>query len=407
MSHRVSLLRISFAYLRAKPLATALNLLLLALGIATIAVLMLATRQIEERMGRDARGIDMVAGAKGSPMQLVLSAVFHLDAPAGNIPLKDAMKLAKHRLVKRAIPMALGDSFRSFRIVGTNHDYLVHYGAALAEGALWTRPMQAVLGAEAARATGLRVGAKFAGAHGLGEGGDEHESVPYEVVGVLAPTGSVIDRVVLTSVESVWAVHQHGEPGDDPQKLIDAMDEEEKELTALLIQYSSPLAAATLPRAVNAGATLQAASPAYESARLFRMLGVGVEVLRAFGLVLVLAAGLSVFIALTNALEERRYDLAVMRMLGASRAKLMGLLLVEGLVLSAVGAAIGLALGHLLTEVLGAALRAQQQVPVTGWTWATGELWLIGLALVVGVLAALLPAWRASRAEVAPVLAEG
>jgi putative ABC transport system permease protein len=407
MSHRVSLLRISFAYLRAKPLATALNLLLLALGIATIAVLMLATRQIEQRMGRDARGIDMVAGAKGSPMQLVLSAVFHLDAPAGNIPLKDAMELAKHRLVKRAIPMALGDSYRSFRIVGTNHDYVAHYGASLADGALWTKPMQAVLGAEAARATGLRVGAKFAGAHGLGEGGDEHEGAPYVVVGVLAPTGSVIDRVVLTSVESVWAVHQHGEHGDDPQKLIDAMDEEEKELTALLIQYASPLAAATLPRAVNASATLQAASPAYESARLFRMLGVGVEVLRAFGLVLVLAAGLSVFIALTNALEERRYDLAVMRMLGASRAKLMGLLLVEGLVLSAAGAAIGLALGHLLAEVLGAALRAQQQVPVTGWTWAPGEAWLVGLALGVGVLAALLPAWRASRAEVAPVLAEG
>jgi putative ABC transport system permease protein len=137
------------------------------------------------------------------------------------------------------------------------------------------------------------------------------------------------------------------------------------------------------------------------------MLGVGVEVLRAFGLVLVFAAGLSVFIALTNALQERRYDLAVMRMLGASRAKLMGLLLIEALALSAAGALLGLALGHVLMEVLGAALRAAQQVPVTGWTWAPGELWLVVLALGVGVLAALLPAWRASRAEVAPVLAEG
>jgi len=175
----------------------------------------------------------------------------------------------------------------------------------------------------------------------------------------------------------------------------------------LLVQYASPLAAATLPRAVNAGPTLQAASPAYESARLFRMLGVGVEVLRAFGLVLVIAAGLSVFIALTNALEERRYDLAVMRMLGASRVKLMGLLLIEAIALSAAGAVLGLALGHVLMEVLGAALRAAQQVPVTGWTWAPAELWLMVLALGVGILAALLPAWRASRAEVAPVLAEG
>ena len=392
----MNLAGISLAYLRAKPLATALNLFLLALGIATITVLVLATQQVEERMGRDARGIDLVAGAKGSPMQLVLSAVFHLDAPTGNIPLDDAMALARHRLVKRAIPLALGDSYKGFRIVGTNHDYPAHYGARLVEGSLWAKPMEAVLGAGVARAAGLRVGAKFAGAHGLGDGGEAHEEEPYLVVGVLAPTGTVVDRVVLTSVESVWEVHEHGRPAGGP-----------RELTALLIQYASPLAAVTLPRAVNAGPTLQAASPAYESARLFRMLGVGVEVLRAFGLVLVLAAGLSVFIALTNALQERRYDLAVMRMLGASRARLMGLLLVEALALSAAGALLGLVLGHALMEVLGAALRAAQQVPVTGWTWAPGELWLIVLALGVGVLAALLPAWRASRAEVAPVLAEG
>jgi putative ABC transport system permease protein len=398
---------ISFAYLRAKPLSTALNLLLLALGIATITVLMLATRQLEERMTRDARGIDLVAGAKGSPMQLVLSAVFHLDAPAGNIALADAAQLAKNRAVKRAIPIALGDSFRGYRIVGTNHDYPAHYGARLADGSLWTKPMEAVLGAEAARATRLAVGASFTAAHGVGaSGGEDHDALPYRVVGVLAPTGSVIDRVVLTSVESVWAVHGHAEPGADPQAIVDAMEEEEKELTALLIQYASPLAAALLPRQVNAG-PLQAASPAYESARLFRMLGVGIEVLRAFGFVLVLTAGLSVFIALTNALEERRYDLAVMRMLGATRGKLMALLMLEGLTLAAAGAALGLVLGHLLTGVLGAALRAQQQVPVTGWDWTLAELWLVALALGVGVLAALVPAWRASRAEVAPVLAEG
>jgi putative ABC transport system permease protein len=403
----VNLPQISFAYLCAKPLATALNLLLLALGIATITVLMLATRQLEERMTRDARGIDLVAGAKGSPMQLVLSAVFHLDAPTGNIALAHAAELAKNRAVKRAIPLALGDSYRGFRIVGTNHDYPAHYGARPAAGSLWAKPMDAVLGSEAARATRLKVGDQFAAAHGVGASmGDDHDALPYRVTGILAPTGSVIDRVVLTSVESVWLVHEHLEPGDDPAKVLGGMHEEQKELTALLIQYASPLAAVLLPRQVNAG-PLQAASPAYESARLFRMLGVGIEVLRAFGFVLVLTAGLSVFIALTNALQERRYDLAVMRMLGASRGKLMALLLLEGLTLAAAGAALGLALGHVLTEVLGAALRAQQQVPVTGWTWAAEELWLAGLALAVGAAAALIPAWRASRAEVAPVLAEG
>ncbi len=403
----MTLAGISLAYLRARPLATALNLLLLALGIAMITLLLLATAQLEERMGRDARGIDLVAGAKGSPMQLVLAAVFHIDAPAGNIPLADALALSKNRMVKKAIPLALGDSYRGFRIAGTNHDYPAHYGARIGQGRLWQAPLEAVLGADVAAASGLPVGATFSGAHGLEGAGDMHDSAPYRVVGVLAPSGSVIDRLVLTSVESVWAVHRHGEPGEDAAKLIADMDEEEKELTALLIQYATPLAAAMLPRQVNASATLQAASPAYESARLFRMIGVGVDVMRAFGLVLVLAAGLSVFIALLNALEDRRYDLAVMRMLGASRGRLMGLMLLEGATLSLAGGAAGIVLGHLLTEILGRMLGQAKQAAVTGWTWHAGELYLLLLAVGVGIAAALLPAWRAYRSDVAPVLAEG
>jgi putative ABC transport system permease protein len=392
----LNLSSISLAYLRARPLATALNLLLLALGIATITVLLLATAQLEDRMGRDARGIDLVAGAKGSPMQLVLSAVFHLDAPTGNIPLEDAQALSRHPAVKKAIPLALGDSFQGHRIVGTNHDYPAHYGAQVASGRLWSAPMEAVLGAEVAASARLAVGATFTGAHGLAAGGDAHDEEPFKVVGVLAPGGSVLDRLVLTSVESVWEIHEHG--GKPAQR---------REITALLIQYATPLAAAMLPRQVNASATLQAASPAYESARLFRMIGVGVDVLRAFGAVLILVAGLSVFIALLNALEDRRYDLAVMRMLGASRAKLMALLLLEGATLAAMGGIAGIALGHLFAGLLGAALKTAQQTAVTGWAWDSREPWLLALAVGVGIAAALVPAWRAYRTDVAPVLAEG
>ena len=224
---------ISFAYLRARPLATALNLLLLALGIATITVLLLATAQLEERMGRDARGIDLVAGAKGSPMQLVLSSVFHLDAPTGNIALDDALALSRHPAVKKAIPLALGDSFQGHRIVGTNHAYPAHYGARIASGRLWSAPMEAVLGSEVAAGARLAVGATFTGAHGLAAGGDGHDEEPFKVVGVLAPTGSVLDRLVLTSVESVWEIHEHG-----------GKPSPRREITALLIQYATPLAAA-------------------------------------------------------------------------------------------------------------------------------------------------------------------
>jgi putative ABC transport system permease protein len=405
----MNLATVSFAYLRARALNTTLNVLLLAMGIATITLLLLTTSQLEERMQRDARGIDLVVGAKGSPMQIILSSIYQLDVPTGNISWKQAQELARHRMVKKVIPLALADNYRGFRIVGTNHDYLEHYGGRLAQGRLWKAPLEAVLGAEIAAQSGLAVGATFIGAHGMGGGEGEHmhESYTYQVVGLLAPTGTVVDRVVLTDVTSVWAVHADQYDIKDVARVAELLPDDEKELTSLLIQYASPLAVATLPRYINQNSEMQAASPAYETARLFTIIGVGVDVLRGFALVLIIAAGLSVFIALYNALLERRYDLAVMRALGASPGKLMALMLFEGALLAGFGAALGLALGHVLTELLGVAFKAAKQVAVTGWAWVPEELWLIGLALAVGIFAALLPAWRAYRTDIAATLAQG
>jgi len=391
----MNLATLSASYLRARPLNTALSLGLLALGVATIVLLLLVVGQAEERMHRDARGIDLVVGAKGSPMQLMLSGIYHLDAPTGNIPLTAFHSLQKNRFIKKAIPLALGDSWKGYRIVGAGREYAEHYGAGLQSGKFHEKAMEAVLGAEVAARTGVGVGGKFTGAHGIGGEGAEHEEA-YTVVGVLEKTGTVLDRLVITAIESVWEVH-HEQAGK----------EAEREVTVVLVQYASPLAAATLPRQINAQSELQAASPAYETARLFRIVGVGVEALRAFAVVLILAAGLSVFIALYSALEERRYDLAVMRTLGASPPRLFGLLLVEGLVLTLLGALAGLALGHAFASALGAWLEREQHYAITGLEWRAGELWLLAVALGVGALAALLPAWRAYRTDVSRTLAQG
>jgi putative ABC transport system permease protein len=401
----MNLATLSASYLRARPLQTVLSLTLLALGVATIVLLLLVVGQLEERMHRDAAGIDLVVGAKGSPMQLMLSGIYHLDAPTGNIPLATVGLLSKNRMVKRAIPLALGDSWKGHRIVGASREYPEHYGAKLRSGRFHDKPMEAVLGTEVAARTGVGVGAKFTGAHGVGGEGQEHADAPYTVVGILEKSHSVIDRLVLTSIESVWQVHEeHQGPEDEADR---KALEEAREVTVLLIQYASPLAAATLPRQINAKSELQAASPAYETARLFSIIGVGVEALRAFALVLILAAGLSVFIALYTALEERRYDLAVMRTLGASPGKLFGLLMCEGVGLALLGTLIGLALGHALTSVLGAWLESQKQYPVTGLEWRTEELALLAVVLGVGLVAALLPAWRAYRTDVSRTLARG
>jgi putative ABC transport system permease protein len=400
----MNLASLSASYLRARPLQTLLSLVLLALGVGTIVMLLLSVHQLEDRMGRDARGIDLVVGAKGSPMQLILSGIYHLDAPAGNIPLASVAQLEKNRMVKRVIPLALGDGWRGFRIVGAPHAYVEHYGAAVS-GRLYSKPMETVLGAEVAQRTGLGIGGTFRGSHGLGaEGGDEHD-MPYTVVGVLARTGTVLDRLVLTSVESVWHVHEEAhEPADaaDRKAL-----EEDREVTVLLVQYASPLAAASLPRAISATSALQAASPALETARLFRIVGAGAEAMRAFAVVLVVAAALSVFVALYTALEQRRYELAVMRVLGASPGRLFGLLVAEGTVLALAGALAGVALGHALTSALGFWLEHAQQPTVTGLAFLPEELLVAALAVAVGIAAAAIPAWRAYRTDVSRTLASG
>jgi putative ABC transport system permease protein len=393
------LLPLAWRYLWSQPLTTLLNLLLLSLGLAAISFVILASEQIEQAVQRDLAGIDLVVGAKGSPMQIMLAGVFHLDVPTGNIPLKALEQLRAQPLVARVIPLSLGDSLQSFRIVGSTPDYLGLYGARLAAGRAWQQPLEAVLGAEVAERTGLKPGQHFNGAHGMGSGGGgEHAERPYTVVGVLARSGTVLDRLVTTSLESVWAVHAHH--GAGPHDADDA----EREITMALVSYRGPLAAAMLPRWVNAQPGLQAAAPALETARLLRMVGAGTEVLRGFGVLLLLAAGLSVLVAMLHAVRERRNDLAMMRMLGAPPSRVAGLVAAEALCLAALASVLGLALGHALAQGLGALLAQQRSIHVTGAWWSPWE-WSVPLvAGGVALLSAAVPAWSAFRLDVTQLL---
>ncbi|MCU7375409.1 ABC transporter permease [Paucibacter sp. O1-1] len=396
-----SLASLAWRYLWARPLVSALNLLLLSLGLAAISFVLLVSEQIEGGVRRDLAGIDLVVGAKGSPMQIMLAGVFHLDVPTGNIPLATLDELRAQPLVARAVPISLGDSLRGFRIVGTTPDYLELYQARLAAGRLWQQPLQAVLGAEAARRTGLKLGDRFAGSHGLGEQGHEHGEHRYTVVGLLAETGGVLDRLVLTDLASVWQVHEdmHAVDAEDRAAL-----EAEREITMALLSYRSPLAAIALPRWVNAQDGLQAAAPALETARLLRMVGVGTEVLRGFGAVLLLAAALSVFVALLHAVRERQGDLAMLRMLGAPAWRVAALVSLEGLWLALLASVLGLALGHGLTALLGWVLASQQSLRISGSGWSAWEALVPALALLLALASAAWPAWRAYKLDVTELL---
>jgi putative ABC transport system permease protein len=404
----MTLARISLFYLWRRRLSTALNVALLAFGVAAVTLLVLTSRQLEERVYRDARGIDLVVGAKGSQTQIVLSGIYQLDVPTGSMRWGDAKEIAAHRGVKRAIPISLGDNYYGFRLVGTTRDYIAHYNGALSEGRLWQEPLEAVLGADVAARLRPRIGSTFVAAHGLlGAGGEPHTAFPYRVVGTLARTGTVADQLVLTDVASYWTVHSDQQKAGEAALVAEPPDDDGRTISALLIQYAPGSGAGDVARFANAFPSLQAASPAFETARLFSIVAVGMDLLRGFALVLLISAALSIFIALYHGLNERRYDLAVMRTLGATRENIMSLLLFEGMLLAVVGAVLGLFLGHLLTSVLGFALRQAQQISVTGWTWYAAELWIVLLALIVGVLTALLPAWRAHEVDIASTLARG
>ncbi|HEY9108968.1 MAG TPA: ABC transporter permease [Roseateles sp.] len=392
------MIRLAWRYLWSSPLTTALNLLLLTLGLAAVTFVLRASAQVESGLRRDLAGIDLVVGAKGSPMQIMLAGVFHLDAPTGNIPLATLALLKQQPLVAQAVPLSLGDSLRGFRIAGTTPEYLDFYGAKISSGAVWTKPMQAVLGAEVARVGGLKVGDRFSGSHGLA-GGGEHGDHPFEVVGVLAESGSVLDRLVLTDLASVWEVHGDHHGAQDAHG-----EDEAREITLALVRYRSPLGAAMLPRWVNVQPGLQSAAPALETARLMRLVGAGTEVLRGFGIVLLAAAGLSVWVALLHAVRARQGDLAMLRMLGAPARRVAALIALEALLLAALAAVVGLIAGHGLVALLEQLLAERQSLRLGPLGFSEAE-WLVPLlAAVLALLSAAWPAWRAYRLDVTTLL---
>lgn len=433
---------ISWNYLKGKPLNTFLNVLLLGLGIAIIIVLLLVSRQLEDNLGKNAKGIDLVVGAKGSPLQLILSSIFHIDFPTGNIPFDEAEKLLNHRLVKTAIPLALGDSYNGYRIVGTSREYPDLYNAELAEGAYWKEHFEATIGSSVALKSGLKVGDSFYSSHGISGAGHSHDEEAFKVVGILAPTGTALDNLIFTNTETVWLSHGEafvveeaqsdsvqveaaavkpafgvrpgGRPAGNTRKLVlgnkdrdPSIPLEGKEVTSLLIQYRSPMGAVQLPRFVNSQSSLQAASPAFETARLFTIIGVGVDVLQGFAYLIIIISALSIFIALYNALKERKYDLAIMRSLGASRGKLFVHVLLEGIIITSLGALAGLLMGHGLVEMIGRMFEQTGQLGVTGKNFLSEELIILLGSLVVGVVAAIIPAIQSYRTDISKVLAQG
>lgn len=414
------LTKLVFKNLLHKPLGALLSVVLLMFGVGIIALLMTMQRQLEGKLENDLRDIDMVLGAKGSPLQLVLSAVYHVDAPTGNIPFSEVKQIAQSPMIKGMIPLAYGDSYRSFRILGADTAYVSKYEGRLANGRLYQTDFEAVIGAKAAAQTGLNVGQSFAGTHGEAAEGEAHAEHPYKVVGILSPSNSVLDQLILTNLHTVVAVHKHPEEETEEEaghhehehdgehahegehkEMMDSIPE----ITAALLKFRSPMALMSLPRMVNANTSMQAVIPSLEINRLLSLMGVGAATFRAVAGGVMVMAGFSVFVALFSRLRDRRYELALMRSMGCSRRRLFFLLLAEGFVLALAGFVLGWLLSRAALSLIGSTAGRDFHLSFDAAPTAA-DGWLLLATLGVGIFAALIPALKAWNLNISTTLAD-
>ena len=447
---------LSWKNLTSKPLSMLLTLVLFALGVGLISLLMILQKQTQDQFDKNLAGIDLVVGAKGSKLQLILGSMYHVDNPTGNITIKEARPFMnpKHPLIEMATPLSLGDSHKGYRIVGTEKNILDLYNAEIGEGKLWNSVMEVTLGASVAADLNTKLGDRFKSSHGLIEDDNliHEDSKDFVVTGILQPTGSVIDQLILTRTESIWEVHDghsHDEEGGhDHAHEEDAHDHAEheghdhsedehvhhdhaehdhtdhtaeentvqktlldypgKSITSLLIKFKGRgFQTLNMGRQIDENTDMIAASPAIEINRLYANMGVGINGLTYLAYLITFVSALSIFISLFSSLKDRKYELALMRVMGASRGKIFGLILVEGLILAVLGCFLGLILSHVGMHILAGYMKESYRYTFSGMTFLKQEYFLIAGALLLGIIAAFIPAVQASRTDISETLGQG
>jgi len=407
------------------PLSLLLNLLLLTLGIGLINFILLLNSQLKEKFDNNLAGIDLVIGAKGSPLQMILSSMYHIDAPTGNITIKEAKPFLRegHPLIKKSVPLSMGDSYKGYRIIGTDYSILELYGAEVLTGKQWSGLYEVTAGAEVASALGLKIGSKFKSSHGFNDDEDlEHEEGTFVVVGILQPAGSVIDQLLLCSTKSVWEIHKHqgGQEHDTTHDSIMSplasdmsratlLTYEEEEITSILIQYvnKTNFRALNMLRNINENTDLQAASPAYEINRLYDMMGTGTKALQLLAILIAIVSAISIFISLINSLRQRKYELSLLRVLGGRPISLFALIILEGLIMSILGFICGMILSNIALSGLAESLSDKYNYDFTAWILHGKEQYLFIASLLLGFLAALLPAVMAYNTDIHKNLSQG
>ena len=395
----MNIFKLSIKNLFYRPLSSLLSLLLLALGVSMISLLVLINSVVQDQMNNNLKGIDMVVGAKGSPLQLILSSVYHVDSPTGNISLKEARSIEKNPMVGNSIPLLYGDNYEGFRIVGTNEKFIELYNLSTENGSFWDDEFEVVVGKKIATKLNLKVGDTFVTSHGLRQTGESHADTPFTVVGSTNCSNSVADQLILTSAESVWGVHGHHTHDNEEHD-----HDDDKEITAMLIKFNSPMNVIQFPRYINENTNLQSAVPSYEISRLFKLFGFGIETINLLAYLIIVVSGISIFITLFNSMKERKYDMALIRTLGGSRLQLSSMLVYEAIVLTISGFILGIILSRLGLVFISSLMESSFNYSLNSYGILNDEFWLLAISILIGLMACLIPSIQVYKMDISKTL---
>ena len=361
-------------------------------------------------------GSDLVIGARSSPVQLVLYAVFRLGEATNNLRWSSYESISQLPMVAWSIPLSLGDSHRGSPVLGTTAAYFTHYrhGAAkslsLIEGRPFTTHFEAVLGAEVAARLGYRLGDRIILSHGAGDFSlGEHADKPFVVVGILSPTGTPVDRTVHVSLASIEAIHLDWIAGapipglNIPPDQVSKFDLQPKTITAVLVGLKNRAAVFRVQRQINefAAEPLLAVLPGVALDELWQVVGL-VEKILLLVSALVVVIGLAGLVAVVLAsLNERRRELAILRSVGASLPQILALLLIEGILLTICGALLGFALLSSLGVVFAPMLESRLGLSLALALPNSQEMKLLGMVVLTGAMSSLIPALQAYRLALA------
>lgn len=330
--------KISIQNIKSKPLYSLLSIFLLSLSIALLLGIQQLKISFKHQMENNLGDIDLVVGAKGSPLQLVLSSILHLDNPTGNIPYKEVKNLVKNRMIKRATPISYGDNYKGFRIIGSTPGFLDHYNAEIKKGDSIQKSMEVLLGYSVAEKLKLDIGDTFLSSHGLIDNEIDIHDKEFIVVGILKDTQKVVDKLIITKLESIWDVHNHEAHDDHNSHEInhdhdDHDDHDDRKITSLLITSRTPSALLTLPRKINENTNMQAALPKYELDKLYKFTGIGFKTISWIAYIILFISGITIFISLYRMIKERAFDLAILRTYGATNTQMIKMVTYEGLII--------------------------------------------------------------------------